>query len=83
MSGVLDLPAPGPTERLARVRDLVRRAQTAERLMKQGATGQDRDHGTVAYVNAVDAILAELVALESIGALDELVRFATVSWGRA
>ena len=77
------MPAPGPTERLARVRALVQRSQNAERLMKQGATGQDRDRGTVAYVGAVDAILAELVALESIGALEELVRFATVSWGRA
>lgn len=82
MSSILDMPSPGPTERLARVRDLLRRARIAERMMKQGATGDERDRGTVLYVGAVDTIMVELAALEDIGALGELERFATVTWGR-
>ena len=83
MSSILDTPARGPTERLARVRDVPRRPRIAERMMKQGATGDERDRGTVLYVGAVDTIMVELAALEDIGALDELERFATVTWGRA
>ena len=83
MSSILDMPSPGPTARLARVRDLLRRARIAERMMKHGATGDERDRGTVLYVGAVDTIMVELAALEDIGALDELGRFATVTWGRA
>ena len=83
MSSILDMPSPGPTERLARVRDLLRRALIAERMMKLGATGEERDRGTVVYVATVDALVAELVSLEGIGALGELERFATVTWGRA
>jgi hypothetical protein len=82
MSGILDMPSPGPTARLARVRDLLRRARLAERMMKQGETGDERDRGTVLYVGTVDAVVAELAELENIGALGELERFATVSWGR-
>lgn len=82
MSSILDMPSPGPTARLARVRDLLRRARLAERMMKQGEAGDERDRGTVLYVGAVDTIMVELAALEDIGALGELERFATVSWGR-
>ena len=82
MSSILDTPAPGPTERLARVRDLLRRVLEAERMMKQGATGDERERGAGLYLDTVDALVAELVSLEGIGALGELERFATVTWGR-
>lgn len=82
MSGVVDMPMPGPTERLARVRELLRRAREAERMMKQGATDDERQRGAVLYLDTVDALVGELAALEDIGALGELERFATVTWGR-
>lgn len=83
MSGVQDVPMPGPTARLRKVRGMVAAATLADNLMRHGKTPEFRDAATEAYVEAVDAMFVELVALERIGALDELVRLATVTWGRA
>ncbi|MDO9527121.1 MAG: hypothetical protein Q7J57_16540 [Gemmobacter sp.] len=49
--------------------------------MRKGATDPIRDAATDAYVTAVDKLVEEMAALDDIGALDELTRFAQVTWG--
>lgn len=58
-----------PGTRLALIRAHLIVAIAAHDLMRRGPTGQDRDRGTAEYVTRIDAIFAELTALEECGAL--------------
>lgn len=72
---------PSPTERLERVHQLLRACRDEGHAMRKGATDPIRDAATDAYVTAVDKLVEEMAALDDIGALDELTRFAQVTWG--
>lgn len=61
-------------KRLASIRAHLIVAIAAHDLMRRGPTGPDRDRGTAEYVTRIDAIFAELVALENAGALAVLER---------
>lgn len=61
-----------PAVRLARIRAHLLVATAASDLMRKGPTGQDRDRGTTEYVARIDAIFAELTALEQGGYLAAL-----------
>lgn len=61
-----------PGTRLALIRAHLIVAIAASDAMRKGPTGPDRDRGTAEYVTRIDAIFAELTALEDSGALAAL-----------
>lgn len=73
---------PTPEERWLRVMARLNEALTAAPIMKSAPRADDRDRATRDYVQAADALIAEMGALADAGQLQGVADFLRVSFGR-
>ena len=71
----------GPGRRVAELRARVRAAMAVEAGFRAGQDADRAAAGAEAYEALLEGILADLAAMERIGALGEIERWALVKWG--